>query len=214
MESYHVRHWGKSVTSKKGPAETAGLLWGYVVTKDKADHVVVEHVSTDIFAKGTANEVDLNLKVMDVKQKVVEQRWPHLSLVGDFHTHPYKNFGEVVSNAGWEFSKGDRAWYEKHEEPDSWPGCVALVLAIGELKRFREDSQLEATTVNNNIIRWQIDRFRFWLSGYAIDEIRKPKPKRLVVSPRADTDRSELPRRPAVYIDAPTINGTNRWFSY
>ena len=79
----------------------------------------------DTFAKGTANEVDLNLKVMDVKQKVVEQRWPHLSLVGDFHTHPYKNFGEVVSNAGWEFSKGDRAWYEKHEEPDSWPGCVA-----------------------------------------------------------------------------------------
>ena len=214
MESYHVRHWGKHVVSGRNPAETAGLLWGYVVSRDDMDHVVVAHVSTDTFAKGTSGEVGLNETVTKVKQDVVRKRWPHLSLVGDFHTHPYRNYSEVVQNSGWEFSEGDRDWYESDHTPDSWPGCIAVVMAIGELKRFYEDSQLEAKAVSNNSIRWQIDRFRFWLSGYAIDETGSKDRRRLVVSPRADDANGEHPERPAVYIDVPTINGTNAWFSY
>ena len=53
MESYKVRHWGTAVTANKGPAETAGLLFGHATRKGNMDHVMVEHVSTDTFAKGT-----------------------------------------------------------------------------------------------------------------------------------------------------------------
>ena len=85
VESYHVRHSGSGV--RGGAAETAGLLWGYVVTRADMDHVVVDYVSTDTFAKGTANEVGLNPRVTEVKQRVIAFRWPHLTMVGDFHTH-------------------------------------------------------------------------------------------------------------------------------
>ena len=77
MESYHVRHWGNGVG--KGAAETAGLLWGYVVSKADMDHIVVDYVSTDTFAKGTAGEVGLNDDVTEVKRRVIAYRWPYLT---------------------------------------------------------------------------------------------------------------------------------------
>lgn len=210
MESYHVRHWGPNVTTERGPAETAGLLWGYVVSREDRDHVVVEHVSTDTFAKGTSGEVGLNEEVTRVKQEVVAKRWPHLSMIGDFHTHPYKTYSDAKDNAGWEFSEGDRDWYEKHHDAASWPGCVALVLAIGKLAKFHENNILEPTVVADNTVHWQFDRFRFWLSGYAIDARKGKRRSQLVVSPRTDDETG----RRAVYLDVPTVNGTNAWFSY
>lgn len=199
MESYHVRHWGKGV--RKGLAETAGLLWGYVVPRNDMDHVVVDYVSTDTFAKGTANEVGLNDVVTEVKQRVIAYRWPHLTMVGDFHTHPYKRVGEVRRDRGWEFSDADRSSYGS---PETWPGRMALVLTIAELGR---SSDMDAEVVSDNVIHWQMDRYRFWLSGYSIDRCGT----RLLVSPTPDKGR---PSRPAVYVDAPTVNGTNSWFVY
>lgn len=202
VESYHVRHWGKGV--REGAAETAGLLWGYIVSKADMDHVVVDYVSTDTFAKGTADEVGLNPLVTAVKQRVIALRWPHLTMVGDFHTHPYKNVGEVTKNKGWEFSDGDRRWYEEPEEPHSppWPGRIALVLAIAECGR---SSAKDPEVVSDNAIAWQLDKYRFWLSGYSIDRCGT----KFLVSPTP-----EKGRRPTVYIDAPTVNGTNPWFEW
>ncbi len=202
MESYHVRHWGKGV--RKGPAETAGLLWGYVASKADLDHVVVDFVSTDTFAKGTANEVDLNDDVTEVKRRVIAYRWPYLTMVGDFHTHPYKRIGEVTKDKGWEFSCGDRSWYEKEHSPSTWSGRIALVLTIAELGR---SSEKDAEVVSDNVIYWQLDKYRFWLSGYSIDQCGT----KLLVSPTAEKGR---PSRPTVYIDAPTVNGTDSWFDW
>ncbi len=209
MESYKVRHWGTSVTANRGPAETAGLLWGYTVHRDNMDHVIVEHVSTDTFAKGTSSEVGLSEEVMCVKRSVIEERWPYLSLIGDFHTHPYKNYTEVEEAKGWEASQGDRDWYEKYRTPDDWPGRIALILAIGELARYHERSHWEPEIIEDNTLRWQqLERFRFWLSAYAVDECEG---NRFVVSPNA---RSDGPQRPHVYVDVPNVSGTNAWFSY
>ncbi len=206
MESYHVRHWGKHTTTKGGPAETAGLLWGYAVSRPDGDHVLVEHVSTDTFAKGNYREVGLNAEVTRVKQMVVAKRWPHLSMVGDFHTHPYKSYTETQAATGWQFSEGDRESYE--ERQDSWPGCVALVLTLTEIQEFDENHQVWPEAIESHILRWQMDRFWFWLAGYAIDDASEST---LLVSPRA---KGVGRGRPAVYIDVPTINGTHAWFSY
>ena len=202
MESYHVRHWGTGV--RKGIAETAGLLWGYVVPKEDGDHVVVDYVSTDTFAKGTAGEVGLNDDVTKVKQRVIAGRWPHLTMVGDFHTHPYKTVADANECKGWEFSKGDRNWYETDHSRDTWDGRIALVLTIAELRRRTEK---EPEVVNDNVIHWQMDRYRFWLSGYAIDAAGE----KLIVSPSVSKG---VLGRPAVYVDAPTVNGTSAWFEY
>ena len=131
MESYHVRHWGKNIAEKRPPAETAGDPAGVFNAHGtpRSCYVVVEHVSTDTFARGTSSEVALNPKVTKVKLDVIRRRWPHLSLVGDFHTHVYQNYQEVVDNKGWEFSRGDHDSYDDPQYgPEHWDGRCALVL--------------------------------------------------------------------------------------
>ena len=132
MESYKVRHWGKNVTAKRGPAETAGLLFGYTTRKDSMDHVMVEHVSTDTFAKGTYQDVGFNQDVTNAKRDVIEERWPYLSLVGDFHTHPYKTFTDAQKVRGWEASTGDRKWWGR-KPLGRCAGHIALILTITRL---------------------------------------------------------------------------------
>ena len=206
MESFFVRHWGKNVTDKKGPAETAGLLIGYKTRRDDMDHFMVEHVTTDTFAKGTYWSVGLNEVVTRTKCEVIEERWPHLSLIGDFHTHPYKTYSEAEGAKGWEASKEDRdSW--KHDKLVEDPTSIALILTIAQLKRQRE--HITPKTKRKNTLHWQQGKFRYWLAGYSIDRVDKGSVI-CVISPDPKNDAA----RKHVYIDVPTINGTNAWFSY
>lgn len=127
MESYFVKPFGKKVANtKKKPVETAGLLLGSFLNQDKMDYYTIDHISNDKYAWGTANEVALNEKVTDVKSDILRRRWPHIKLIGDYHTHPYFSYDEARENKGWMFSKGD---YDSYQEwsPKDWPGRCALV---------------------------------------------------------------------------------------
>ena len=207
MESFHVRLWGGKPTDRRGPAETAGLLWGYYNERADMDHVIVEHVATDKYAIGTANSVDLNDRVVAEKQQVVRERWPHLSMVGDFHTHPYATYAEVQNAKGWRFSPDDIGYYESRSTGE-WHGRIALVLTITELERYAPEKAVSpAPSRLGSIIRWQVGRYRFWLSSCAIDILEGSNS--FVVSRGGDAGI-----RPAVYLDVPTVNGTDAWFSY
>lgn len=221
MESYRVRRWGRHATSGRGPAETAGLLWGYTAFRDGMDHVVVEHVSTDKFAEGTYLGSDApNDDVTTVKQEVVADRWPHLSMLGDFHTHPYKGGLREVANAGptsagklggWHASPADVA-HQESLDPDGWLGRIFLILTIARLDKYDPDTHMEPRLVAKHILHWQqLGRYRFWLSAYSLDECANGAGKKLVVSPKA---KSDDPQRRHVYVDVPTINGTNAWYAY
>ena len=84
------------------PLETAGLLWGYAKDDEinGMDHVTVEHVSTDTYADHTPDSVGLSDQTTDAKRALIAQRWPHLSMIGDLHTHPYRNYSQAVKDKG------------------------------------------------------------------------------------------------------------------
>ena len=216
MESYKVREWGGSVTAARGPAETTGLLWGYTACRDGVDHVVVEQVATDKFAKGTYWETEEPREdVTTTKQEVVADRWPHLSMLGDFHTHPYKSLKEATDAGptsagrpgGWHASVGDIKAQECRS-PGKWEGRIFLILTIARLARFNPDKHQKPEREAPHILRWQqLRRYRFWLSAYSLDEYEG----RLVASPKANSDD---PTRRNVYVDIPTINGTDAWFTW
>ena len=172
------------------------------------DHVSVAHVSTDTHGSRSPDSFGLNDQSTKAKCELIEQRWPHLSMIGDFHTHPYNAYGEVMDDRGWEFSDADYEWYESGHTRETWPGRVGLVLTLAELKRHREDNAIDPAVKgrHGNILHWQLGRYRFWMSAYAIDSDNGE----LAVSPRPDRPRS----REHVYIDVPTINGTDAWFTY
>lgn len=211
IESYHVRHWGDQISENRGPAETAGLLFGYYTSREDMDVITVDHVSTDTFAKGTYWEVGLNETVTQVKKDVIRRRWPHLSLVGDFHTHPYKSYTDAANDKGWQFSDEDYKCYDAYD-PNDWSGRCALILTIAKLSRVSEDSRWDSDAFRDNVIRWQIGDFRFWLSGCGIDKPGEDA-RKFVVSPSKNTEKS-TENRPHVYLDVPTINGTSSWFQH
>lgn len=201
VESYFKRR-------KNEPLETGGLLWGSIKEPDDdMAHITIQHVSTDTYGKRSPKFFALNDTSTQAKCDILARRWPHLDMVGDFHTHPYLSNKDVLDNKGWEFSCGD---YKSYEDctPESWAGRVGLVLTLAELQRYYPDKSIDpqVKTRHGNIIQWQIGRYRFWLSAYAVDAVGD----RLVVSPKSGSTR---PRR-YVYIDVPTINGTDAWFNY
>jgi hypothetical protein len=66
------------------------------------------------------------------------ERWsPHLSLIGDFHTHPYASLAEVRETEGWKFSKADVEALQNDDflwdKADGHP--VALVVTVCRLGR-------------------------------------------------------------------------------
>ena len=206
MESFRVRHWGKHVRENSEiPVEANGILFGYAVQRDEVDYLIVEHASTDKFAKGYATWVESwNETVNKEKRKVICSQWPHLQVIGDFHTHPYANYTQAERDRGWEFSAGD---FKFHEElnPEHWEGRCALVLTIAELKRVQEDSRRSNETWADNVIHWQLGDFRYWLSAIVLDVIQESDTSRFVLSPRHDIKADST--RPNVYLRVPTIRG-------
>lgn len=202
MESYRVRKRKNSL-----PLETGGLLWGYVKDDETIgmDHITIEHVSTDTYAERTHYWNQLNDQTTKAKQELMAQRWPHLTMVGDFHTHPYRNYSRALRDKGWQFSKADYHSYEGWESSEGWPGRVGVVLTIAELKRS-DTSYAEPSVAEDHILYWQLGQYRFWLAAYAVDRLNGG----LVVTPKDGREST----REHVYIDVPTINGTTEWFNY
>ena len=212
LESYRVRQWGKVMTSNKGAVETAGLLWGHFNRDDEYDHVFVSEVSNDTYAKKTVNSNELNEDVTLLKQQLVKTRWPYLSMVGDFHTHPYDAKAiergdslDYVSKEGWKFSNGDYDWYET-QKPDSWDGRVALVVTITEPKRNHD---ITPELIQNNVVKFGFGEFRIWISAYGIDVVDESS--NFKVSPAVRKSQS---LRQKVYIDAPTVFAIDSFYDY
>lgn len=210
LECFMVRKWRGRATIERGGTETAGTLWGYFMqgSGDDLDHVRVEHISQDAMADRHASWSELSHDTTWVKQRIVQARWPYLSLIGDFHTHPYDNYSDCIQDRGWEFSDGDYKSLQGKwtaEELKMWNRYkVSLVLTIAQLHRIHEEKRWEPEVIDDHVVRFQIGEFRFWISVYAVDRV--PSQSTFVVSPGPKQCRQR------VYVDAPTINGTESWF--
>ena len=177
----------------------------------------------DAHAEKAANWVSFNDESNMNKKRVVESRWPHLCLIGDFHTHPYDNYSQAKRDRGWEFSRADRESLEENDFCGNlWSDCrVSLVLTIAKLKRVREEQRIDpdpAFGELKNVLYWQMDNYRFWLSGYAADKVNKDSGKySFIVSPR-HRGWSCPPRcensRARVRIDVPTVTGSSHRFKH
>ena len=216
MESFKVRRWGRNETTNRGPVEVAGSLWGYVpeATEDY-DHFVIQHATTDIVAERSKGKVGFSPAGALAKQHVVSARWPHLALIGDFHTHPYKSYGEAT----WGASEEDRAWYEQNFYDNVTEASlhtrfrVSLILSIAELQRISDKSRIQPKLTREHVLHWQLGNFRFWLAAYSVDRPTDNDCPPLHLSPREEGwPNVQHAGRDKVYLDVPTIYGTERYF--
>ena len=146
--------------------ETIGHIWG--LRKEDHDgtpeHIYVDRLSPCVSAKGTEHDVKLATNVIVLKDKIVRRWSPHLSLLGNFHTHPYESREELVENKGWNFSSYDQDSFL--QDDNLWKSAnyapIFLVMAMAPLKKVY-GTWGEATAR----FRWRFDvgEYRFYLSA-------------------------------------------------
>lgn len=152
--------------------ETYGLLWGYVIpskSEDKANKIVVTTATIETSAVRHQDWVQPNLESIEAKKALIEQYWPHLELVGTFHSHPYETLEDVNETKGWRASEGDRAhWPSVHSElVTNQPLMAHLVFTVTELKKSGWAFPSEIVAKDHNGLTFTAGKKKLWLNSYA-----------------------------------------------
>lgn len=163
LEAYTIIH--KESGKKRNKLETYGQVWGHEVRlPDNKSLYCVEMLSIDTSAVRDRDSVDYSDDSLKLKRDIMSSFWPQYDFLGDFHTHPYNHYKEVVDNQWYQFSEAD---YESIEECSKyWKDYnyrVGIVLSIAYMKK-KSDKQSE--WIDNSTIEFTLGNYRFWIKGY------------------------------------------------
>ena len=202
------------------PKETYGLLWGAITHKrNERAHYQVDHVSTDVEAERTSNWVSYSKRSLGLKKQIIEECWPSLAFLGDFHTHPYRNREEAMG--GYQLSEDDRKDVEEINRT-FWLNAglkISLIMSIHPLGRqgwqnpgrVNDKSHTAKWTLRNYSRR---DYYRLRLSAYVVSKIRDGRRYSLALSPREHgwdnswmTERQVSDPQHTVRLDVPSVMG-------
>lgn len=226
LESYH---------SPGGYKETYGVLWGtssyreYKKESEGSDailyHYRIEHAITDIGAERSEDEVGSDQYNLKLKKDVIEECWPALSLLGDFHTHPYGDREEA--RGGGRLSEGDRYDIEESGNRKFWFKMdlkVNLVMSIFSLGNAGSKDPVRIKD-KNHIVEWTLrsrareEYYRLRLAAYVINKVPDGRRYSLILTPREhDWDNGWIKKRglavpkQKIWLDIPSVLGTyNFW---
>ncbi|WP_039925320.1 hypothetical protein [Alishewanella aestuarii] len=142
IEAYDYEHKAHKNGKGSSQLETYGLLWGYMIpskTEGGQDKIVVTTCTVETSALRHQDWVEPNYDSIQAKKEMIEQYWPHLELVGTFHSHPYKSLEDMKNREGpaWKASDGDKLhWPHIHEcIAYNQPGLAHLIITVTQLKK-------------------------------------------------------------------------------
>ena len=145
--------------------ETFGFVWGYrqEVDDGETEHIHIDRFYESLSARRKSNSVTPNEDAVWLKNSIIKRWSPHLLLLGDFHTHPYKSRQDVEDRKGWEFSVQDVSSFK--EDKHLWRLAnqkpLMFVMAVAPIKRVRET---EAKWLYNNTWVFTVGQLPFWLT--------------------------------------------------
>lgn len=164
LEAYSVLHEGKKKRQKR--IETAGLLWGNEIQKEKKVLYNITTVSIDTSAKRAAGSVTQNENALKIKKDIMDSFFPQHDFLGDFHTHPYHDYAKVTKKS-YAFSKDDINDIETNSEYwDEYNYRVGLVLTIARMTNRKKHP--ENKVISNNTLQFTTGNYRMWLKAYVI----------------------------------------------
>jgi hypothetical protein len=124
-EEMHVRLEGRALEdillaaaeahlASRTYAEVFGICFGGVrgmspTTLSRRLHVNVTRVVTQMRARANAREVTPNWRSHAAHLDVADRYFPHLEVVGEYHTHPCRSLAVLEKEKGWEYSSGDES---------------------------------------------------------------------------------------------------------
>ncbi len=165
---------------KRRYVETYGYIWGFrrKVNDSPTEHVHIDRFDESLSARRKSSSVQPDDDAIWLKNSIIELWSPHLSFLGDFHTHPYNSRQAVEKSKGWEFTEDDidaftndeHLWKLANQSP------LMLAMTVAPIERVHAT---EAHWFRNNCWIFNIGQLRFWLIvgiGYIS---KKSKKKRL-----------------------------------
>ena len=96
--------------------ETYGICFGSTKsTEEKRQahgrhtvrYIHINSVHIQLRAEGYSSRITYDVRSLETQMEVAKQLFPQLDIVGDFHTHPYRDVDEIKRIKGWQFSRDD-----------------------------------------------------------------------------------------------------------
>ena len=176
---------GYKVSPGKGSrfTEVFGLCFGSVRRAHRKDHsnvmVNVSRIATQLRARATSNSVFPNAKSLAAQLQVGQAFFPHLDIVGDYHTHPYRSLAELRRNEGWGYSTADAKsvpdFLDDLRRHDRDATHFSLVVAVAEGGKSGAGTIRKAPNVVQISIRdlfFVIGAYRIQLDATYDDEVQ------------------------------------------
>jgi hypothetical protein len=165
--------------SGKPSTEIYGIVFGsYRVAGDLARgpsglsvmDLNVERVCIQHRAKGYPSEVVADERSEVTHLAMAEQLFPYWHLLGDFHTHTYRNLSEVYERNGWNYSKFDEQvnieWCARLRQTGHRPR-VALIMTLAHAARHVNGSH-ENWKGLPHVVRATIGSCHVFIAAYRI----------------------------------------------
>lgn len=163
--------------SNENAVEIIGYIWGYYKKGGNSIYYNLDKGFLSISSKRGKNSVAPKKQAAKYKNTILGQWTPYISLVGDFHTHPYQNLKEVKNNKGFKFSKQDLEAFRNDDyvwtESGGYPAWI--VLTICKLQRVWERIFVENVS-RSSAVTFDIGEFRIWINacfGYLNDNKKR-----------------------------------------
>ena len=171
LEAYAVPK-GKGVRF----TETYGMCFGSTKATEEKRQALGKHITRYIYinsvhiqlrAEGYSNKLIYDLRSLETQMAVARHLFPQLDIVGDFHTHPYRDVEELKLAKGWLYSTADEASIPSWASPLRKMGYhprTSLIVAIAKGgRRIKRPSRLRP-----NVIRFSIDKYHFYVACFRI----------------------------------------------
>lgn len=130
----------------------------------------VERVCMQHRAEGTPSEVLADLRSERTQLAMGEELFPYWHLLGDFHTHTYRNLDELLARRGWHYSHYDQKvnieWCARLRQAGHRPR-VALILALCRAGRYSRRSE-EAWNGYPHVLRTTIGKCHCFIAAFRI----------------------------------------------
>lgn len=170
LEAYAVPRRGVQFT------ETYGICFGSTKSTEEKRHahgyhttryIHVGSVHIQLRAELYTNKVTYDLRSLESQMAVATHLFPQLDIVGDFHTHPYKNTQELRTLKGWRYSAADEAgiptWVTPLKQMGYHPRTSLIVGIAKSSKRISKPGRLKP-----NVVRFSVDKYHFYIACYRI----------------------------------------------
>lgn len=210
IEAYDFEHRNPSEVKGENRLETIGLLWGYVQPArcGQPPRIVATMATVETSAIRYKDQVALNKEAAREKRDFISKFWPNIELVGTFHTHPYDSRDETSANKGWRASNAETAdgygdeeyWPSFHDDVAAdMPYLAHLIVTLTALKRA--GTAMPDRFENNTGYKFSIDKRRFWIKGYATENVSAQLQETL--DPDMDREVSFLQKN--IQLDIPSL---------